>query len=116
MQVYQPFDLWFGAAMVLLGLTGLVWDIHRALTHQFPGDYGAWRGLGMSFFFVADGPAHVSKAFDLPHSESHRTAMCLVFVLPIMFAIIVVNIIAQVVIRRRKKSGQATVDVSLLPD
>ena len=112
MQVYQPFDLVLGVAMVLLGLLGLGRDTYRGLTRTFSGDYADWRALSLSVFFVADGPSHCSKAFDLPHQESHRTAVLIGIALPIMFIVIVANLVAQLAHRKRKKSFQALQDTA----
>jgi hypothetical protein len=112
MQVHQIFDLCLGVAMVVLGVIGIGRGIYRALTHTFPGRYDDWRVLGASIFFGADGLAHCSKAFDLPHHESHRTAVLILIALSIMYAVIAASVAAEVVIRRRKKTRQTVTDAT----
>lgn len=106
MQVHQPFHLFLGGVMLILGLLGLGRDAYRGATGAFVGSCADWRSLCLSIFFVADGPSHFSKAFDLPHHESHRTTVLIAVALPIMGVVIIASIAAELADRKRKKAAQ----------
>lgn len=111
MQVHQPFDLFLGIAMLLLGVPGLGRDIYRALTHRFPGTYHEWRMLGLDIWFAMSGPSHCSKAFDLPHHPSHRTAVLEEFAVLFLVIAMVIGTVALIAERRRKRAEQSKAEV-----
>ena len=92
--------------MIILGFLGLGRDAYRCLTRTFPGDYVAWRSLSLSLWFAFEGTVHCSRAFDLPHHESHRTAVLLAFALPIIAVVLAANLekTPNVLSRRRRRS------------
>ena len=75
MHIYHPIDLAVGMLMLLLGPVGLCLDLSRIAKRKFKNTYGDWRSLGLSVWFITGGPAHLSRAFDLPHRESHLTSL-----------------------------------------
>ena len=106
MHIYQPFDLFLGTVMILLGVPGLARDLYRAGTRAFRATYTDWRSLGLSLWFSGDGPAHISRAFDPAHQESHRTAVLVSFALPAMGVAVLAGGIAWWCEWRRKRPGQ----------
>jgi hypothetical protein len=106
MQIHQPFDLVFGAAMFLLGLVGTGRDLYRAVTRTFPATYADWRALCLSVFFLVDGPTHASRGLDLPHHPSPLTNTLEQLALPFMLAALLGMFAAFLVEQRGKRRRQ----------
>lgn len=106
MQVHQPFDLFLGIAMLLLGVPGLGRDISRALAHRFTNTCGNWRMLGWDIMFAALGMQNFSQAFDLPHHPSHRTSVLEEFAVLFLAVAMVIGTVALIAERRRKRTAQ----------
>lgn len=111
MQVHQPFDLFLGIAMLVLGIPGLGRDIYRALTHRLPGTYQEWRMLVLDIWFATSGPSHCSQAFDMPHHPSHRTAALDTFAVLFLAIAGVIGTVALIAERRRKRAEQSKAEV-----
>lgn len=107
MQVHQPFDLFLGVAMLVLGVPGLGRDISRALTRRPPGTYQEWRMLVLDIWFTTSGPSHCSRAFDVPHHQSHRTAVLEEFAVLFLVIAAVIGTVALIAERRRKRAEQS---------
>ena len=75
MHVQQPWELFAGVVLLLVGVPGLARDLYRAYTRTFRATYADWRMLGLSLWFAGAGPAYCSRAFDPPGHDSHRTAI-----------------------------------------
>ncbi len=106
MQVHQPFDLFLGVVMLVLGIPGLGRDISRALAHRFTNTYDEWRMLCLSIWFTTSGPSYCSQAFDLPHHPSHRTSVLEEFAVLFLAVAMVIGTVALIAERRRKRTAQ----------
>ncbi len=102
MHVYQPVDLVLGLLMSLLGLPGVGHDLYRIITKQFRNRYDDWRSLTLSVWFMSDGPAHLSKALDPRHQESHRTGILTTVAVCVFCALVAASSIAWIVCRRQR--------------
>lgn len=105
MHIYQPFDLVLGLLMLPVGLLCLGQDIHRIATRTFRNSYADWRSVTLSAWFVSGGPAHISKASDPRHQESHQTTMLQAVALSVLAVVLIANGIAWLV-RRRQQAEQ----------
>ena len=88
--------------MSLLGLLGVGHDLYRIITKQFRNRYGDWRSLTLSVWFMSDGPAHLSKALDPRHQESHRTAILTIAAVCVFCALVAANGTAWIIGRRQR--------------
>ncbi len=105
MQIHQPVDLVLGLLELPLGIVGIVLDLRRVFTGTFKNRYADWRPLGLSLWFLSGGPAHLSRAFDLRHHESHTTSVLETIELKILTVILIANGLAWI-IRRRQMSQE----------
>jgi hypothetical protein len=108
MHIYQPVDLVIGVLLTTVGFIGLGMDLYRISKHTFKNRYGDWRSLGLSLWIATSGPAYLSKAFDIPHHESHLTDILYMIELVVLYTILISFGLAWIIRKRQKTEHTGT--------
>ena len=108
MHIQQPVQLVLGLVTFPLGFVGIAQVLRHVFARTFKNRYGDWWFLSLSLWFLAGGPAHFFRAFDLRYHDSHTTSILETIEAAVLCVILIVNVIAWIIRRRSEMEASVT--------